>query len=43
MKYRKPKLFYIYWLSAATKTTSMSLGTQKGFFTDLVNAPNITS
>jgi len=40
MKYRKPKLFYIYWLSATTKTTSMSLGNQTGYFTDQSNAPN---
>jgi len=43
MKYRKPKLFNIYWLSATTKITSMSLGTQTGFFTDQSNAPNNTT
>ena len=31
---------FSYWLSATSMTTSMSLGTQKGFFTDQINAPN---
>jgi len=34
---------FSYWSSATSMTTSMSLGTQKGFFTDQSNAPNITS
>ena len=31
----------LFWFSSTTKTTSMSLGSQKGFFTDLPNAPNV--
>jgi len=42
MKHTTPKIFNIYWFSATTKTTSMSLGSQTGFFTDQSNAPNIT-
>jgi len=29
-----------YYFSATTRVTSMSLGSQKGYFTDLINAPN---
>ena len=29
-----------YWLSATTKCTSMGLGNQKGWFSNLNNAPN---
>ena len=29
-----------YWLSSTTKCTSMGLGNQKGWFSNLVNAPN---
>jgi len=43
MGHTTPKIFNIFWLSATTKTTSMSLGSQKGYFTDQSNAPNITS
>lgn len=28
-----------YWFTATTKTTSMSLGSQKGFMTDRTNEP----
>tara|TARA_R100001463_G_scaffold119211_1_gene175030 strand:+ start:829 stop:1008 length:180 start_codon:yes stop_codon:yes gene_type:complete len=30
-----------YWFSSTTRITSMSLGSQKGFVTDLPNAPNV--
>jgi hypothetical protein len=29
-----------YWLSSTTKCTSMGLGNQKGWFSNLNNAPN---
>lgn len=34
---------FAYWSSATSLRTSTSLGSQKGFFTDQINAPNITS